>query len=79
MAPLSTGGQATTIAEVELDGWQHEGQIDGGRRFPYTFMVTGLEELIEVGREGRRALFDDFDTLVVSSRCYMDLFRSRQL
>lgn len=62
--------------EVELDGWQHEGQIDGGRQFPYTFMVTGLEELIEVGREGRRALFDDFDTLVVSSRCYMNLFRS---
>ena len=62
--------------EVELDGWQHEGQIDGGRQFPYTFMVTGLEELIEVGREGRRTLFDDFDTLVVSSRCYMNLFRS---
>lgn len=62
--------------KVELDAWQHEGQIDGDRQFPYTFMVADLEELIEVGREGRRALFDDFDTLVISFCCYRNLFRS---
>ena len=62
--------------EVELDSWQHEGQNGGDRQLPYTFRVADLEELIEVGREDRRALFDGFDTLVVSSRCYMNLFRS---
>ena len=57
--------------EVELDGWQHEGQIDGDRQFPYPFAVSDLEELIEVDETDRRALFDAFDTLVISSFCYM--------
>lgn len=52
---------------VELDGWQHGGQIDGDRQYPYQFAIHELEELVEVPTMQRRALFDEFDTMVFSS------------
>ena len=55
--------------EVELDGWQHEGQIDGDRQLPYTFAISDLEELNEVGQNERKAVFDSFDTMVIASAC----------
>lgn len=62
--------------EVELDGWQHEGQTDGDRQFPYTFAITDLEELIEVGQDERKDVFDSFDTMVISSTCFMAMRRA---
>lgn len=62
--------------EVELDGWQHEGQIDGDRQFPYTFAITDFEELIEVGQDERKDVFDSFDTMVISSTCFMAMRRA---
>ncbi|MBQ3302444.1 MAG: hypothetical protein IJH04_09945 [Eggerthellaceae bacterium] len=62
--------------EVELDGWQHEGQIDGDRQLPYSFAISDLEELIEVGQDERKAVFDSFDTTVISSTCFMAMTRA---
>lgn len=62
--------------EVELDGWQHEGQIDGDRQLPYSFAISDLEELIEVGQDERKAVFDSFDTMVISSTCFMEMTRA---
>ena len=62
--------------EVELDGWQHEGQIDGDRQLPYSFAISDLEELIEVGQDERKAVFDSFDTTVISSTCFMAITRA---
>jgi len=57
--------------EIELDGWQHDGQIDGDRQFPYSFAVSDLEEMVEVGRYERKAVFDSFDTVEISSNCFI--------
>lgn len=65
--------QGDEYCMVELDGWQHEGQIDGDRQFPYTFKVVDLEELVEVGQAERKSVFDTFDTLVISSFCWIRL------
>lgn len=62
--------------EVELDGWQHEGQIDGDRQFPYAFSVTELEEVVEVGAADRKSVLDSFDTMVISSFCFMNFCSS---
>jgi len=65
--------QGDEYCMVELDGWQHEGQIDGDRQFPYTFKVADLEELVEVGQVERKSVLDAFDTLVISSFCWIRL------
>lgn len=64
--------QGNPGCEVELDGWQHDGQIDGDRQFPYSFAITDLEELVEVSDSQRKALFDEFDILMLSSFCWIN-------
>lgn len=76
---LSTGMYGTIVdwrqgdegCEIELDGWQHEGQVDGDRQLTYPFAITDLEELVEVGQDKRRELFNSFETMVIASHCFM--------
>lgn len=53
--------------EVELDGWQRNALPDEDDLLLRAFSLSDLDELVEVSNAERKAVFESFDTLVVSA------------
>lgn len=53
--------------EVELDEWQRNALPDEKDLLLRTFSLSDLDELVEVGNVERKAVFESFDTLIVSA------------
>lgn len=53
--------------EVELDGWQRNALPDESDLLLRTFSLSDLDELVEVRNAERKAVFESFDTLVISA------------
>lgn len=53
--------------EVELDGWQRNALPDEDDLLLLTFSLSDLDELVEVSNAERKAVFESFDTLVISA------------
>lgn len=53
--------------EVELDGWQRNALPDEEDLLLRTFSLSDLDELVEVSGAERKAVFESFDTLVISA------------
>lgn len=61
--------------EVELDGWQRNALPDEEDLLLRTFSLSDLDELVEVSGAERKAVFETFDTLVISAyqqRAFLD-------
>ena len=56
--------------EIELDWWQQGAQTDEDDLPLRTFALSEIDELVEVRNAERKAVFERFDTLIVSSRGY---------
>lgn len=52
---------------VELDGWQRNALPDEDDLLLRTFSLSDLDELVEVSGAERKAVFENFDTLVISA------------
>lgn len=53
--------------EVELDGWQCNALPDEDDLLLRAFSLSDLDELVEVDEVERKAVFESFDTLVISA------------
>lgn len=53
--------------EVELDGWPRNALPDEDDLLLRTFSLSDLDELVEVSGAERKAVFENFDTLVISA------------
>lgn len=51
---------------VELDGWQRNALPEEDDLLLRTFSLSDLDELVEVRNAERKAVFENFDTLVIS-------------
>lgn len=61
---------------VEFDEWEQEAPIDDPWQMLDFFKVAELEALVEVGPADRKALFSDFEIIVLRTYCYTDSQRS---